>query len=41
LLVTFCEVGQLRAADFVLAASATNQLAVDLHRQLATGNENL
>jgi serpin B len=31
----------LYAADFDLAASATNQLAVDLHRQFATGNENL
>ena len=30
-----------RAAEFDLAAIATNQLAVDLHRQLATGNENL
>jgi serpin B len=29
------------AADFDLAATATNQLAVDLHRQLAAGNENL
>src|SRR3989475_998924 len=29
------------AAEFDLAATATNQLAVDLHRQLATGNENL
>ena len=31
----------LHAAGFDLAASATNQLAVDLHRQLATGDENL
>src|SRR6266481_1964869 len=30
-----------RAADFELAATATNQLGVDLHRQLATGDENL
>ena len=30
-----------RAAEFDLAATATNQLAVDLHRQFATGNENL
>ena len=30
-----------RAAEFDFAATATNQLAVDLHRQLATGNENL
>jgi serpin B len=29
------------AADFDLAAHATNQLGVDLHRQLATGDENL
>ncbi len=29
------------ATDYGLAATATNQLAVDLHRQLATGNENL
>jgi serpin B len=29
------------ATGFDLAATATNQLAVDLHRQLATGNENL
>src|ERR1700730_12647750 len=31
----------LDAADFDLATSATNQLGVDLHRQLAQGNENL
>jgi serpin B len=30
-----------RAAEFDLAATATNQLAVDLHRQLAAGNKNL
>ena len=29
------------ATNFNLAAKATNDLAVDLHRQLATGNENL
>src|SRR5437773_1855875 len=29
------------AGDFDLAATSTNQLAVDLHRQLATGDENL
>src|SRR5712675_2097640 len=29
------------ATNFDLAAKATNDLAVDLHRQLATGNENL
>src|SRR2546423_13083015 len=31
----------LHAADFDLAANATNQLGVDLHRQLARGDENL
>src|SRR5216684_1526163 len=34
-------VASLRAADFDLAASATNQLGVDLHRQLAHGDDNL
>ena len=29
------------ATGYDLAATATNQLAVDLHRQLATGNDNL
>ncbi len=29
------------ATNFDSAAKATNELAVDLHRQLATGNENL
>ena len=29
------------ATNFDLAANATNELAVDLHRQLATGDENL
>jgi serpin B len=29
------------AANFDLAAKSTNELAVDLHRQLATGNDNL
>src|SRR5216117_4474743 len=29
------------ATNFELAAKATNELAVDLHRQLATGDENL
>jgi serpin B len=29
------------AADFNVAAKATNELGVDLHRQLATGNNNL
>jgi serpin B len=31
----------LQAADFNLAAKATNQLGIDLHRQLATGDGNL
>jgi serpin B len=31
----------LHAADFDLAAKATNQLGVDLHRQLAKGDDNL
>src|SRR5436305_15165695 len=31
----------VRAADFDLAASATNQFGVDLHRQLARGADNL
>ena len=30
-----------QAGDFDLAAKATNQLGLDLHRQLATGDENL
>jgi len=29
------------ATSFELAAKATNELGVDLHRQLATGDENL
>src|SRR6185295_6723941 len=29
------------ATSFELAAKATNELAVDLHRQLATGDQNL
>src|SRR5213593_2423572 len=29
------------ATGYDTAATATNQLAVDLHRQLATGNDNL
>jgi serine protease inhibitor len=29
------------ATGYDLAATSTNQLAVDLHRQVATGNENL
>jgi serpin B len=31
----------VHAADFDLATSATNQLGIDLHRQLARGDENL
>lgn len=31
----------LRAADFDLAATATNQLGIDLYRQLAKGDDNL
>src|ERR1043166_2914 len=31
----------LQAADFNLAASATNQLGIDLHRQLARADDNL
>ena len=31
----------LQAADFDLAASATNQLGIDLHRQIGRGDENL
>ena len=31
----------LNAADFDVAAKATNQLGVDLHRQLARGDDNL
>ncbi len=34
-------VDRSRAADFDLAASAINELAVDLHRQLATNDDNL
>ena len=38
---SFCAIARLGAADFDLAATATNQFGVDLHRQLATGDENL
>src|ERR1700731_1691843 len=34
-------VTSLPAADFDLAAKATNELGIDLHRQLATGDDNL
>jgi len=40
-LLSVCRIAQLHAADFDLAATATNQLAIDLHHQLATGDENL
>jgi serpin B len=46
-LSVLCVLGSLITAmahgttNFDLAATATNQLAVDLHRQLATGDENL
>jgi serpin B len=41
LLVLAAGITSIRAAEFELAATATNQLAVDLHRQLATGDDNL
>jgi len=37
----FAFAASLNAADFDLAASATNQLGLDLHHQLARGDENL
>ena len=37
---TFAALTTLDAADFNLAANATNELGVDLHRQLAHGDEN-
>src|ERR1035441_9589913 len=40
-LLTITAMTVLRAADSDLAATATNQLGIDLHRQLATGDENL
>ena len=40
-LVIPAAITSMHAADFDLAATATNQLAVDLHHQLATGDENL
>src|ERR1700731_3998321 len=39
--LTFAFALSVDAADFDSAARATNQLGVDLHRQLATGDENL
>ena len=41
IVATFVAVTNGHAADFDLAAKATNQLGVDLHRQLARGDENL
>jgi serpin B len=41
LLLTMVGTFSMRAAEFDLAATATNQLAIDLHRQFATGDENL
>jgi len=41
LLVLAAGITSVRAADFDLATTATNQLGVDLHRQLATGDGNL
>jgi serpin B len=40
-LLSLCAISQSHAADFDLASTATNQLGVDLHRKLATGDENL
>jgi hypothetical protein len=40
LVACFVTATSLRAAEFDLAATATNQLGVDLHRKLATGDEN-
>ena len=40
-LVALCAIVRSHAADYDLAATVTNQLAVDLHHQLATGDENL
>src|SRR5947208_14354306 len=39
--IVFLAFMRLNAVDSDVAATSTNQLAVDLHRQLATGNENL
>src|ERR1700737_2882368 len=41
LIVVLGAILSARAADVDLAARATNQLGIDLHRQLATGDENL
>src|SRR6266567_484102 len=46
-LLVLCVTGSLitamaqAATNFDLAATASNQLAIDLHHQLATGDENL
>jgi len=40
-LICIVGVSVAHAADFDLATSATNELGVDLHRQLARGDENL
>lgn len=40
-LLTIAAMTVLRAAESDLAATATNQLGIDLHRQLATNDENL
>ena len=40
-LLTVAVMNMLHAAESDLAATATNQLGIDLHRQLATGDENL
>ena len=39
--VLFASMASLQAAEFDLAARATNELGVDLHRQLAKDDENL
>src|SRR5256885_14518240 len=41
LLGIFATLTWVRAADFDLAASATNQFGIDLHQQLARGDDNL
>ena len=39
--IFFAIAAPVHGANFDLAAKATNELGIDLHRQLATGNENL
>src|SRR2546423_14749584 len=41
ILAAITSAASLHAADFDLAAKATNELGVDLHRRLAIGEENL